>query len=161
MTEQEVRAGLYAAGRLKSHTATSLVQTGLGVLGFAMFAANIYSNPAGIFNYIVCVLCLLLIAVSWIGPARTERRVIRRAVGGQVISLKIYPDRVRGGIQGESVGWEIPLDGQTPLSSAPGILVLHLDSGQLLVVPERAFDESGRETAAGYIRQGTRARLKK
>ena len=104
LTPDEFITGLMLKGRLKPYKRRSIFQTVVAALAAGYMLYNISVQPDGIQHYIILLVCVLLIALSWIVPKRTEAVMIRETMDTGVQELTVADEYIRlSGEKGRSI----------------------------------------------------------
>lgn len=154
LSEEEIREALFLSGKIKKHTAKSLLQTALALLGLALFISNIIAEPLNPLHYIFSGLCLLLIVLVWIYPAVLTRRMVKKAADGKTLRIRLEPGCLT--IIGEN-GEEdrIYLHKKLRMGENDFLYLLFLPDDTVFVLPKRIFTPENFQPAGEYLRTYT------
>ncbi len=161
LNEQEVGDAFLLSGKLKERKWILYLETALlAVFGIVMLVSSILGllNVGGfkapqLINWVYVVLCFGMLPVIWLMPKREKKRRIRAATSGNQLTLTIYENLMVVHVDGHDPedDWQLHFDGSFGVIQEGGLFILTLQSGQILVLPERSLTDGQIETVKARL----------
>lgn len=161
LSEAEVGRALTLAGKLKERKWILYVETALLiVMGLFMLVSSVLGlmkiggfKPPQIINWFYVVLCFGMLPVIWLSPKKTKQKIIKNATSGNQLTLSVYENLINIHIEGRETSddWQQPFDGSYGLLYDGELFILTLQSGQILVLPQRSLKEEEIETVKARL----------
>lgn len=161
-TYKEIKKAALLSKKMKSYLPSSVLKTVFAVLVIILFTQNALSAPKNITNYFVLAIGVAVIIYAWTFPRINEKKSVMSAVTGNTVTFKVYADRVEvETLQIPGSRFEVKLDRECFITKAEDMAVVHMQNGQILIIPDRAFDPADKSSAFKRIYQGTRLKADK
>lgn len=151
LSQEEVEDALFSSGKIGQRKIIPILETiGLGIafiiLGlpviFGQFGLMEGFKKPTFFDWLFCVLMLVLIPLVWIMPERTKKSIVKRSTTGSKLDISIYENIATVTVNEEwNESWDLELGKDYRLVETEKIFIFILNNGQLLVFPKRSFND--------------------
>ena len=140
LQETELRAGLQLSGQLGDFRKKQKAQlTGLAI-GFLLFVYCLAGDPANVFYYAVCGLCVVLAAYVFFYPRWREKKDIKLEAEGYSVSVAMRAEDMTICNLKKETQREIEYTSIYGVKQDAEVFVLTLPDTMCVIIPKRIFE---------------------
>ena len=152
LTNADAYDGLKNSGMIKTTGLRSIVYTVLLLIAMAGFIFS-YTVKGNFNDIIFTVISAAVLAVVWIAPYASLKKLARANANGNVIKFRLYEDCLH--ILCNDNSWLIELDNSNKMRVSKNVIIIkRLKDSQLFVIPLRAVADRSKERVLGILRKG-------
>ena len=154
LTKDELTQALRLVSGRKSHRTRSIIQTALAVAAIFICVTRIIDEPGNFLYYLLCAVCVTLIAVSWIMPSRIEEKIFNRDVLDKNIRFTLSSDELLFVTEPQSAAYILPLNGTLIYQEDESVIVIYITKDHVTVLPKRCLIPEQLELLYKKLRAG-------